>query len=193
MIHTNISLDQLLENISPAESPGEWAQAVCRMASQLTGSSLTAFYSIRPDTQELSIQAKIGHTEAPKHISKHTDLFQAAAGCEGAVLQNSASGPFPELLLNDDMQSGIAVLLGPGRNLPARGKPAGKSTTKSPAKPAGKTSFTGLLIANYSAPYHYTGSTIALFEQVRTLFSFAPQGKASLAAKKGSQGSGGKK
>ncbi|MFW6209834.1 MAG: hypothetical protein ACOC7X_14155 [Spirochaetota bacterium] len=178
---TDLSLNQLLENLSPAKSPDEWAQTVCRITSQLSGSSLTAFYTTTPNTQELSIQAKIGHTAAAKHISQQSGLFQAAAGCQGAVLQNSASGPFPELLLNEGMQSGIAVLLELGANLPTH------------SKSTGKTSLTGLLIANYSAPYHYTGNTIALFEQVRTLFSFTPQGKTSGAAKKGSRASGGKK
>jgi len=101
---------------------------------------------------KLYLHAQIGHTTAPKNISAGADFLQAAAGCEGAVVQNSPEGPFKDLLLNEHMESGIAVLL------------------------YATTPFRGLLVANYTAPYHYTGSSIGLFEQIRTLVKYTPQG-----------------
>lgn len=164
MIHSELSLQQLLEHISLAGSHDEWAKAVCRVASQLTKSSLTALYKLPHNTNLLALQAKIGHTDVPKTISKDAAFFQAAAGCGGAVVQNSPAGPFQNLLLNKRMQSGIAVLV--------KTNPTDTAKQKSTSQ----AHFIGLLIANYTAPYHYTGSTIALFEQVRTLLSYAPRG-----------------
>lgn len=155
MIPTELSLQQLLEHINPAGTSDEWAKTICRSISQMTGSSLTALYRLPKKTQWLVLQAHIGHTAPPKHLSNRSEFFQAAAECGGAVLQNSPTGPFPELLLNEQMQSGIAVLLG------------NQAVVSGP--------FPGILIANYSAPYHFTGSTIALFEQVRTLVHYAPK------------------
>ncbi len=177
MIHKELSLQQLLEHISPASSHEEWALAICRVASQLTESSLTALYKVPRNANKLTLQAKIGHTEVPKSISTQSEFFQATAWCDGAVVQNSATGPFQDLLLNEKMQSGLAVLL---ESVPA-GISEGTATHQSSKQEA----FTGLLVANYSAPYHYTGSTIALFEQVRTLISYAPQGNERAKVKEG--------
>jgi hypothetical protein len=53
--------------------------------------------------------------------------------------------------MNPDMQSGIAVVL------------------------SNKAPYQGVLIANYTAAYHYTGRTIELFEQIRSLVKHSPQ------------------
>lgn len=159
MISTSLSLHQFLSHISSSESAEEWSKGICSFVSQLSGSSLTTLYRI-PKTQNnrigksgrLYLHAQIGHTTAPKYISAGADFLQATVACEGAVVQNSPEGPFKNLLLNENMQSGIAVLL--YATIP----------------------FRGLLIANYTAPYHYTGSSISLFEQIRTLVKYTPQG-----------------
>ena len=177
MIHKELSLEQLLSHISPAGSHEDWAKAICHIASQLTQSSLTALYTLPHNAQKLTLQAKIGHTEVPKSLSINSEFFQAADWCNGAVVQNSAAGPFQDLLLNEDMQSGIAILL--------ESVPASVSEDRASHRSSKQELFTALLVANYSAPYHYTGRTIALFEQVRTLISYTPQKTKRAGAKAG--------
>jgi len=158
MIPTSLPLEQLLTHIKPSGTLEHWAQAVCNITSLLSESSLTTFYRL-PKTQinrgkkvsYLYLLAQTGHTTAPERVPSNAEFLQAAVGCEGAVLQNSPGGPFPQLLMNPDMQSGIAIVLGK------------------------KAPYQGLLIANYTAAYHYTGRTIELFEQIRTLVKHSPQ------------------
>src|SRR6056297_2533859 len=158
MIPTSLPLEQLLVYIKPSGTLEQWAQAVCNVTSLLSESSLTTFYRL-PKTQinrgkkvsYLYLLAQTGHTTAPERVPSNAEFLQAAVGCEGAVLQNSPGGPFPQLLMNPDMQSGIAIVL----------------SKKAP--------YQGLLIANYTAAYHYTGRTIELFEQIRTLVKHSPQ------------------
>ena len=155
---TSLTMNELLSQIRPDGSVEKWAKAVCSVISHITESSLTVFYKL-PKTQTnqinksgwLYLHAQIGHTTAPKRIPAGAEFLQAAAYSDSAVVQNNPSGPFSHLLLNSEMQSGIAVLLGE------------------------KAPYRGLLIANYSAPYHYNGAAIKLFEHLRTIVKFTPQ------------------
>ncbi len=155
---TSLSMNELLSQIGPEGSVEEWSKAVCRIISQTTDSSLTAFYKLpKAQTNQINksewlyLQTQIGHTIAPKRISSGSEFLQAASFSNSAVVQNSPSGPFTQLLLNPRMQSGIAVLLGD------------------------KAPYRGLLVANYIAPYHYNGTTITLFEHIRTIAKYTPK------------------
>jgi len=114
------------------------------MVAQETSSHLVSYYGVSrkrksPDASVGLIQ-KLGKTLAPDFFSTKNEIFQLLYENRKVAVQNSPEGPFPEILLNKDMRSGLALYLPDCEDSP------------------------GLLIANHSAPFHYTAEFISVVE-----------------------------
>ncbi len=143
-----VSAEHIFISLKSRHDLKGWAEALCRGAAESTSSRLAAFYRIprgKKNPRWAYFTTKMGYVPVPERLPLEREDLQIAMETGLTVVQNCPHGPFPDLLLSQEMRSGIAIRTGDD------------------------TSVDGLLILNHGVPFHYSADAIMVLEKLSSL------------------------